>query len=617
MAKFGPEVTSINEPNLGAASYVRPAVEDRSAATSVQAAALSRSANMGLAESVFKEAGKAYVAGQKGEINQQTQDVIQQYMDQRQNPELAKQTLGQMGATDAASSLFKPQGEQLSAVEQSQKDRLATYQQALSQGVMTQEEFSDRVMANLREMTNRNPGLYDELKGEASRVLELSGITGIMKSDKLIAESKTKQAEKTLNDLQERARKENIYYDVTTPYWALAKQVQDAESDTRSYNMQVRGKERFAMASTEQARQWVSETGNEVIRGSLSNAQKAIMDMADTQGIDANTYPKFKATVEGTLDNLHQVFVSSIPVSIRQDPNVQEDIKLHSEGLKQIKDRLSNLASGEDFKKVLTNQVEILKAGQDKKLRETVDISSMDMAVKLAAANTGIITQSPEFRKNIFNAGVAISSGNFSSPALTALVPKSNNDSSSASMITGAVNLSKQSGDYSSFNRTVEALNSQVDGISNSKTRLQYLSNNIMALSKATNLELDASGMNHVGVTIDKFLKDPQFGVGTLVDTVKGRQVSLTVTPETGKVLFVGPDAAQFNNAYANNINLASKAYANAHGVSEQVASRTIIKTYLGDVIRTLSAGTTTPSTTPSVSSTGGQVSSGKIRRGE
>jgi len=601
MAKFGIEATNISDPSLGGASYVRPATADTSGNTR-------KSADMGLVNSIASQALPAYTAMQKGELNSMTQNAIQDYMNQRENPELTKQSLGEMGAQDVTTSLFKPQGSQLSQVEQSQKERLATYQQALEQGVMTPEEFSDRVTANLREMTNRNPGLYDELKGEAARVLELSGITGIMKSDKLIAESKTKQEEKLWDDMKERAKREHIYYDETTPKWVLSKQVQEAESDTRAYNLQVRGKERFAMASVEQARQWVGETGNDVIRGSLSNAQKTIMDMADTQGINAQTYPKFKATVEGTLDNIHQVFVDSIPVNIRQDPLVQENIKLHAEGMKQIKERMSVLTSGEDIKKVLTNQVEILKAGQDKKLRETVDVSSMDMAVRLAAANTGIITQSPEFRKNIFNAGVAISSGNFTSPALSNLVPKSSNDTSSASLISGAVNLSKQSGDYTSFNRTIEALNTQTSSIDNPTTRLQYLRNNVTAISKATDIQLDSVGLQHVNTTIDQFLKDPKFGVGTLVDTVKGKQVRMTITPETGRLLFVGPDATQFNTVYANNVNLATQAYAKAHGVSEQVASKAVIREYLGGIIRTMSTDTSQPTTT------GGQVSSGTIR---
>lgn len=586
MAKFGIEATNISAPSLGAASFVRPAVADQSGVASEQASAIGRGANLGLAANLFSQAGPIYTSMQKGEINQQTQDVIQDYMNRRANPELAKETLGVMGAQDVATSLFRPQGEQLSGVEKAQRERLATYQQALEQGVMSQEEFSDRVLANLREMTNRNPGLYEELKAEASRVMELSGITGIMKSDKLIAESKAKQEENLLKDLQERARKENIYYDATTPYWALAKQLQEAEGDTRAYNLQVRGKERFAMASQEQARQWVTESGNEVIRGSLSTAHKTIMEMVDTQGIDAKTYPKFRANVEGTLDNLHQVFVDSIPVNIRQDPTVQENIKMHENGIKQIKDRMNNLASGEDLKKVLGNEVEILKASQDKKLRETVDVSSMDMAVRLAAANTGIITQSPEFRKNIFNAGVAISSGNFASPALSQMVPKSDKDTSSASLITGAVNLGKQSGDYAAFGRTLEALNSQVDKISNTKTRLQYQFNNVLALSKATDIKPDAAGVQQVEETIDKFLTDPQFGVGTLVDTSKGKNITMDVTP-SGNLLFVGPDAAQFNKAYANNINISTQAYANAHGISTKEAAKIIIPRYLGGIVKT------------------------------
>ena len=591
MAQFGIEATKLSDPNLAAASFIRPAVQDSSAEIGIRA-------TTEVIKPVGEQALGAYVASQKAEANKITQEEIRKYM----NPD-------ETAAQDTSTSLFKSGGEQLSAVEKAQKEKLAAYQRALAQGAISPDEFADRVTSNLRELTNKNPGLFGEFKAEAARVMELSGITGIIKSDKLITESISKREENLLKDMQERAKKENIYYDVTTPYWALADSVQKAESDTRSYNLQVRNKERFSMASQEQSRQWVEESGDSVVRGSLANTQKLIVDMADTQGINSQTYPKFRAQVEASIDNMHGLFVDSIPVNIRQEPIVQEKIRAHEEGMKRLKERLSGLTSGEDMKKVLSNEVEILKAHQDKTLRQTVDVAALDMSIKLIGANPGIITHSEEGRQRLVNASIAISSGNFTSPALKNILPKSDRDTSSASMIVGAVNLGKQSGDYTGFNNTMEALNSQTQSIENPKTRLQYLFNNVSAISKSTDMKLDAVGLQHVETTIDQFLKDPQFGLGTIVDTSKGKVVSLTATSE-GNIMFVGPDATQFNKVYANNINLATQAYASSHGISNKEAAKIIIPRYLGDIVKALKGGPTSKAISP-------QERVGVISRGE
>jgi len=577
MVDFSTKQTNLSAPDLKGATHVSAPITDSSKAIGL--------ANMG---NLIKGAGElafdVYKSSKVADINEETQKDIADYMRMRGNPEEAKSSLSDAASTDIQTTVFKPQGEQLSAVENAQKERLNTYQKALAEGVMTPDEFSDRVLANLREATNKNPGLYNELKQEAARVLELSGITGVIKSDQLIAESKQKQAENLLKDMQDRAKREHIYYDATTGYWDLAEKVKAAENDTQSYDLQVRGKERFSMLSQEQARSWVQNKGNDVVRGSLSNSNKTLQSFIDTNAVDSSNYPKFKVQFEGQLDNMHQVFVDSIPVNIRQDPLVQENIKLHADGLERVKTRLSNLATGEDMKKVLTNEYEILKLRQDTRLRETVDIASLEMATKMAAAVPGIITQSDSYRKSIFDAAVAISEGGFSSPAVKGLVPKSDKDKRGAVLLEGVINQSLSDGDFVPLTKTLQALNSQTSSIENPKTRLQYLYNNINTIARQKPMSLDVTSIQEVETTIGQLLTDSNFGINTLSQTTQGKKVKMDVLP-SGQLMFIGEDSAKFNSIYANNVNMALQAYANAHNTSIKDAAKLFYPKYFGSFV--------------------------------
>ncbi|MFA5142498.1 MAG: hypothetical protein WC471_06035 [Candidatus Woesearchaeota archaeon] len=579
MVDFSVKNTNVSDPSLGAASHVSQGVVDTSGAMKTQGLT-------NLIQGVGEQAISAYKGYQIGDINKETQADIKAYMDSKNNPELAKSSLTDAASTDVQTSLFKPQGETLSAVEQAQKERLATYKQALDEGVMTPDEFSDRVLTNLREATNRNPGLYQELKAEASRVLELSGITGIIKSDELIAKNKQQQAESMIKDLQDRMKREYLYYDSNTSVISMQEQLQKAEGDARSYNLQVRGADQFKMLSQAQARHWNETKGPEIIRGSIANANKMLIDIIDTNSVTAETYGKFKATFDASLDNMHQVFVESIPVNIRQDPLSVENIKMHQEGMERIKTRLANLATGEDLKKVLNNEVEILKLGQEKNLRETVDVASIEMTTKIAQSVPGIITQSPDYRKKIYDAGTAIAQGNFNSPSIKNLVPKSQNDKLSSNLLEGSIIQSVTSGDYTPFKKTMDALNDQTPKIENPSTRLQFLYNNLTAIAKQKPMEMDVHGITKVETAVTQLMNDPQFGVGTLVETLGDKKVELDILP-SGHLIFKGEDADKFNQTYASNTNMALRAYANAHNTTMEKAAKTFYPRYFSSLFST------------------------------
>lgn len=575
MVDFSTQSTNISAPNLSGASFVNPGVVNKSAA-------MRTGANTALLGAVGEQAIDAYKSSQIGEMNTLTQDVVQEYMNRRDNPELAKGSLSEAAATDVSSSIFGNQ-QNISAVEAAQKERLATYRQALEEGVMSPDEFSDRVMSNLRETTNKNPGLYKELKEEAARILELSGITGIIKSDALIAESKQKQVEKAMSDMQERAKREHIYYDTTTLYWDLADKVQKAEGETRSFDMQVRNKDKFAMLSTEQSRQWIENKGDDVVRGSLSNTNNQLLAMVEELGVNSITYPKVKAQFEGSLDNMHQVFISSIPVAIRQEPVVQEKIKSHSDGIEKIKVRLSNLATGEDVKKVLSNEVDILKFTQQKELRKQYNVDKITLMGDMLRGVPGVIMEST-VRERYTGIISAIAGESFDAPIISEIRPKSDKDTTSETIVNSAISAGKSSGDFTAFKRTMDAVNRETVKIENPQVRVQFIFNNLSAIAKQDPLKMDADSISKVEGHIKLLLNDTSFGLPTLAETTKDRKVKIDVLP-SGQLIFVGEDAGKFNAAYGSNINMALRAYANSHGVTMEQAKKTFYPQYFGPFI--------------------------------
>lgn len=577
MVDFSVKSTGLSAPDLGAASHVSPGVEDKSAA-------MSSAADTFLLKSAGELGIEAYKGKQISDLNKSTQESIQEYMNRRGNPELAKANLSEAAATDVQSSLFKPTGEQLSEVERAQKERLATYQQALAEGVMSPDEFSDRVLANLRESTNKNPGLFQELKAEASRVLELSGITGIVKSDQLIAENRQKQLENMRKDLEERMKREHLYYDASTPIVSMQEQLQKAEGDTRLFDMQVRGKERLAMLSASQAKTWAETTGNQVVRGGLSNANKTALNMIDSLGITAENYPKFKAQITSEFDNLKRVFHDSIPVSIVQEPLVQQQIKDYNDGLDSIVKRFDTLASGDDMKRVLQNEVEILKGSQEKSLRQTYNVEEINLMSNMMRNIPGVIIESP-VRDRYSGIITAIAGNNFKAPALQELVPKSDKDTTSGDILSGAINLGAASGDFTGFKRTLDAVNAQTPTITNPKTRMQFLYNNLSSIAKQKPLDLDVESISKVETSVGQLLNDSQFGIGTLAETSVGKKVQMDVLP-SGHLIFTGEDASKFNATYANNVNIALRAYANAHNTNMAQAAKRFYPQYFGSIVK-------------------------------
>src|SRR5512139_674947 len=195
MAQFGIQTTQMGAPDTGAASFIRKPTVDES--------------GLNLLQTIGEQGVEAYKRYQLASLEKEQESVIDQYISSKQNPEIMEQTAADIGALDVATegmwnriatqADYQPDVADLTGVEKALSEKLARYKAAKDQGVMSPDEFANRILATTREAVARNPGLYAELKQHSSRVLELSGITDIVKADM----EQQQSAEKQKKDLQD------------------------------------------------------------------------------------------------------------------------------------------------------------------------------------------------------------------------------------------------------------------------------------------------------------------------------------------------------------------------------------------------------------------------------
>lgn len=188
MAEFGVKATQMSAANTGAAKFVKQPVQDQSK-------------NMMLG-SALELAGEAYKGQQVASLEKAQESVIDEYLQPRQ----LEQDIGALeAATDNIwkridkDASYSPDVADLTGIEKTLTEKLDKLRLAKEQGLMSPQDFTNRILATTREAVNRNPGLYNELKQHSSRVLEMSGIMDVVKADAKAMESRQKQVD-DLND---------------------------------------------------------------------------------------------------------------------------------------------------------------------------------------------------------------------------------------------------------------------------------------------------------------------------------------------------------------------------------------------------------------------------------
>ncbi len=170
-------------PAAATPTYVKQGVEDKSGG-------YAEAGHVGVDNStIIKDTGgllgEAYKGYELARIEREQEAVNQDYMDRR----------APIGAPVAEPvNIFGKPGEPIVPNQKETQDKIASYQRAKDAGIMSPEEFATRTLAVTREAVNRSPHLFPELIKHSQKVLGLSGIEDVLKTDAATREYQMKKA---------------------------------------------------------------------------------------------------------------------------------------------------------------------------------------------------------------------------------------------------------------------------------------------------------------------------------------------------------------------------------------------------------------------------------------
>lgn len=392
MAKFGIEATNLNAPDMKAAKFVRQPVADQSSNILL---------GMGL-----DMADQAYTGYQMASLEKEQEAVIDDYMTSKKNPAIAQQAEADIGALDAASeslwkrvaseSDYQPDVGDFSGIEKTLNEKLTKLKAAKDQGVMSPQEFSDRILATTREAVARNPGLYAELKQHSSRVLEMSGITDVVKADMKQAESAQKQQEKFQDYYLSLGKQHNVpvpFMADGNPDWgSFVGQIQKIQQQEQLVN----AAESFGKMDNEttkaQGRAFMQSNGVALMNGKINdvlNKGISLMGAGDFQGGITQ--------VRLMLNQARQDYTSKL-LPIANEPQVKAALEYMDKQMQIVEDTLSKAGSKEDAVKLSENLQKLLRNQQYEEVSKNINPEALKQITSLmsTAGAARIIDQNPE-----------------------------------------------------------------------------------------------------------------------------------------------------------------------------------------------------------------------------
>lgn len=392
MAQFGIQATQMSGADTKAAKFVRQPVADQSS-------------NIMLG-TTLDMASDAYTGYAQASLEKEQEKVIDDYMASKKNPAIAAEAEADIGALDKASeSLWKrvaseadyqPDVADFSGIEKTLNEKLMKLKAAKDQGVMTPQEFSDRILATTREAVARNPGLYAELKQHSARVLELSGITDVVKADLKQAESAQKQQEKFQDYYLQLGKQHNVPVPFMSngdvDWGSFVGQIQKIQQQEQL----VTAAESFGKLDNEadraKGRAFMQNNGVALMNGKINdvlNKGISLMGAGDFQGGITQ--------VRLMLNQARQEYTAKL-LPIANEPQVKASLDYLDKQMQIVEDTLSKAGSKEDAVKLSENLQKLLRNQQYEDVSKNINPEALKMITSLmsTAGAARIIDQNPQ-----------------------------------------------------------------------------------------------------------------------------------------------------------------------------------------------------------------------------
>ena len=466
----------------------------------------------------------------------------------------------------------------LDRMNQALESKLSSYASAVRQGRMSIGELQTRILSKTREAINQNPFLQRELLQTADKFMEISGLGSWLKAQTNIQEDQAKAQQKMLENLDAEGRERDI------PGWFNMSTQQKMESIDLVRKREYTVKEAEAMTKSgafvdrQTMLEW-RDTGklDHYFNGNLDQLNVVVHKLFQDNNTD--NYANVQKGISDAIAMSKQDFLKNIPVSIRNEPEIKQQIADYDKFTGEMERRMKELGSGANAREAWGNLSANFKAQQDVALRRQLNPEKWELFSKIFTAFPTTILGEGNLEK-IKGISQALVNNLFESGIVQGSLPTAAKPDKTLSSVLGtAAQVSNKEKDPSTVKAILKTFNEGIPTIKDASSRSIFIQQNLQELAKADLTGLDTEGIDGVNKMIGSFLDDKQFGLRSMFANMLEKSPTVDVL-EDGRLVFTGNEAAAFNGAYGAKINTALEAYAKAQGLTTKAAAPRFYKNY-------------------------------------
>lgn len=589
MAEFGIKATGMSAPDTKAAKFVRPPTEDQSS-------------NI-LLKSALQTGLDAYQGYQMADLEKEQEKVINDYMASKQNPAIAEQATVDIGGLDkqeeslwkrvAGDATYQPDVNDFSGIQKGLDTATSKLKLALEQGVMSPDEFATRTLKVTREAVNRNPGLAPELMKQAQRVLDMSGITDVIKKDIEAGKSAAKQQEQLLSNILSNAAKHNVPTYMTSQGTIDYARIK-ADVDKVQFQQQaVTAAENFGKIDSAekiaQASQFMEKGGIPLMNGNLDQ----VMNMGISLIHQGGDYQGAITQVRLALAAKKQQLMAQVG-PIANQPAVKAALDYYDKQSELIESNLSKAATKEDFLKQSTNLMQLTKNDNYMEVAKLVNPELLQMTTQIlnTVGAPRILEKNPELMGQMITTFGDLLGGVAGSPRINydASVQGKNVVSQGiAALAKEAITNPKAVGYLEKSIHTIATDVQNPDRFKDTTQKFSFYEKLIRDLGnpdvKKGLSKIGAPSIAEATGMIDDYMKITEAGLFTSIRKweKQGTPITLDILPD-GRIHFISknPQAtADLNSRYTSRVNDSLSATANLMGLDTKSAAQTFFQNYL------------------------------------
>lgn len=627
--------TGLSAPNLGAASFVRQGVVDKSGLLEGQgqAAALGVTATAKRTEAVALENLSRVIPGivdtgleiHKGvalaNLQQEQNQEIDAFLQARKDPNLARTSAENAASLDLAShSLWDKLGKgeatigDLDANLEAFDKETQALQAANQQGIVQPSELQTRLLAITRKHINANPGLSNELLNHAEKILALSGVSSLRDTKQKLDDSADKAFKEAKDFLKKEASKHTVDFDLfrlDEPGYLedLQDRVNQRKRDKMAFSNITEDEQVRNIKTTQQADDFWRTRGAQLQRGALASFNSDASQILQASGDNPDV------AIQQIKDLRDQYIVESQENLGKLVSLSSGDGKFHFDNFKDMLDgvvtRLEGSATGADRLKVLTTQHNTAEKLQEMQLQGVVNVPALKI-ISSSPVLFSWVERNPHLQDKMIHGLTSIMTGDSRSP----LIPELMKSSSHTPGVKDAVKMSSDllaSGRSEEFMKSVKVFKdvSQSGQMSNDDM-FHFMDSFMDSFSQRFVGEQARKAGTSEAIT-DVFAMAGQYTeyMGTaLQHKTQGKDVRAIEVPGVGIRYSVKGDPkleSELNEKYAKRVNMMVKTFANIGGWTNDQAWQQIKGAYSellkvdGSGAGSTTSGTVSPNVTDKI----------------